>query len=430
MIRPIAYDITRLFVGPIFLTPRGIDRIDLALARRVFAEADTPNLGILPTPWGMRAYPAAVVRTMLDRLEQLWSEQVEPEHDPQLRWLVDHLRSPAAVRQADAPRPAKLALSQKIARQLAMLATTGLPLGKPVRSAVPRGAVYVNIGQFGLVVRPFFNWLADRKDVTCAIMLHDVIPIEYPHLVSATHVGNHTRMVETTARHADCLIYNTHAARVSVEAALREFGRSGLPSLVRALPLQPAFDQVEAPFSPLAGIDYCVVVSTIEPRKNHAMLLEAWQHLIARQGNAAPHLVIVGALGYDAVRTLAPLETDAALREKVHIVSGLSSPALAALVLGARAMLCPSLAEGFGLPLLEAQALGVPTIASDIAAHREVANGGAILLDAADVMGWVDAIAGLPGARGRGPIERSADLGEAAYCADVLGFLGDCRGSV
>ena len=78
----------------------------------------------------------------------------------------------------------------------------------------------------------------------------------------------------------------------------------------------------------------------------------------------------------------------------------------------------------------EAQALGVPAIASDIAAHCEVANGGAILLEAADVMGWVDAIAGLPGAQGRGPIERSADLGEAAYCADVLGFLGDCRGSV
>lgn len=423
MPRIVAYDVTRLFVGPIFLTPRGIDRVDLAVARRVFDDPDSPNLAILPTPWGVRAYPARLMRIVLDRLEQLWSEQVAPQDDSQLQWLVEHILSPAAVRQADAPPPTALALGEKIRRQLAMVMTTGLPLGRPVRQAVPRGAVYVNIGQFGLVVPPFFNWLEERTDVTCAIMLHDVIPIEFPHLVSAAHVGNHTRMVETAARHADCLIYNTHSARQSVEAAMLPFGRSGLPSLVRALPLQPAFEQVSSSLPQLDGIDYCVVVSTIEPRKNHALLLEAWQDLIRRLGPAAPHLVIVGALGYDAVRTLAPLEQDPQLREKVHIISGLSSPALAALVLGARAMLCPSLAEGFGLPLLEAQVLGVPAIASDIAAHREVASEKAVLLASDKASAWADAIAAVKPVTGRNRPTIPAHQSEAAYCADVLDFL-------
>lgn len=423
MPRTVAYDITRLFVGPIFLTPRGIDRVDLALARQVFAEPDGPNLGILPTPWGVRAYPARLTRIMLDRLEALWSEQVAPEDDPELQWLVEHIHSPAAIRQAEAPPASALALRQKIRRQLAMVLTTGIPLGRPVRRAVPPGAVYINVGQFGLAVPPFFNWLEERRDVSCAIMLHDMIPIEYPHLVSSGHVGHHTRMVETAARHADCLIYNTHSARRSVEAAMLQLGRSGLPSLVRALPLQPAFEQVCNSFGPLDGIDYCVAVSTIEPRKNHALLLEVWQQLIGRLGAAAPHLVIVGALGFEAGRILSPLDRDPQLREKVHIISGLSSPALAALVLGARAMLCPSLAEGFGLPLLEAQVLGVPAIASSIAAHREVANGQAVLLASDQPSAWADAIAALRpvSRRSRPPIP--AHQNEAAYCADVLDFL-------
>jgi glycosyltransferase involved in cell wall biosynthesis len=425
MSRVLAYDVSRLFVGPLFLTPRGIDRVDLALARHVFADARSPNLGILPTPWGTRAYPAALMRSLLDRLEHLWSEQVEADSDPQLQWLIQHMHSPLAVRQS-AAFPAALGLRAKIVRQLRMLLATGLKLGRPVRCAVPREAVYVNIGQLGLAVPPFFRWLAERKDVTCAIMLHDVIPIEYPHLVSPAHVDHHTRMVRTVVDHADRLIFNTDSARQSVEAAMQHWGGEVLPSLVRPLPLQTAFAEVTESIPELDGVNYFVVVSTIEPRKNHELLLRVWQQLIMRMGPAAPHLVIVGALGYDAERILAVLEDRPLLRTKIHIVSGLSSKALAGLTMGATAMLCPSLAEGFGLPLLEASALGVPAIASNIAAHQEVANGKSVLLPADDVHAWEQAITALlpPGPRTRPAIP--GRMTEAAYCEDVLGFLNAC----
>ena len=61
----IAYDVMRLFIGPSFLTPRGIDRVDLALARHIFDDESSQNVGVLPTPAGVYAFSAAQVRNLL-----------------------------------------------------------------------------------------------------------------------------------------------------------------------------------------------------------------------------------------------------------------------------------------------------------------------------------------------------------------------------
>jgi glycosyltransferase involved in cell wall biosynthesis len=89
-------------------------------------------------------------------------------------------------------------------------------------------------------------------------------------------------------------------------------------------------------------------------------------------------------------------------------------------------VLCPSRAEGFGLPLLEANALGVPVIASDIPSHCEVAREGTILLSCDDPEGWTQSVAAheAGGARQTPPV---ADDGcEQAYCLDILAFLAEC----
>ncbi|MCJ2180617.1 glycosyltransferase [Novosphingobium album (ex Hu et al. 2023)] len=426
MSRIIAYDLTRLFIGPLFLTPRGIDRVDLALALHVFEHENTRNLGILPTPWGTRAYPAKVVRQLLEKLQQLWSEDLAGSRDPQLQFLIERIQEPFAVHQVTAS-PARLSLAGKVRRIVDLLLVTGLKLGRSAKRSVPRGAVYVNIGQLGLAVPIFHAWLEERRDLTCAIMLHDVIPLEYPHLVSKAAVGHHARMVKTAARHADCLLFNTEYARAGIDAALQEYGRIGVPSLVRSLPLPDAYAEAEMSVPELDNVNYFLVVSTIEPRKNHDLLLRVWKRLIKRMGVEAPHLIVVGARGYDSERILAPLDHDPVLQAHVHIVSGLSSAALASLTLGATGMLCPSLAEGFGLPVLEANALAVPTVASDIAAHREVGNDATIFLPTDDEIGWERAITGLPATGQRRGVPIAASLTEQAYCDDVLDFLTEMK---
>lgn len=424
MLRIIAYDLCRLFIGPNFATPRGIDRVDFAMANHIFADPDSPHIGILPTPLGVRAYAAPVARTLLDHLHGLWGETPESADDPRLTELIADITAP----RADASKlpihgATRLTRAEGVRRSIAMLRDIGVRRGRAAAKAVPADAVYVNFGQLALAVPPFFNWLKERPDVACALMIHDTIPLDHPELVKAGSVAHHARMIRTAAVNADCLIFSTAFAKASVGLALAQLQQEPLPSLVRSLPVPSAIAEVRESLPDLAGKHYCVAVSTIEPRKNFTLLLRVWQRLISRSGEQAPHLVIVGAPGLDAERILAPLASSPGLRQRVHPISGLSSPALARLVLGAAGLLSPSLAEGFGLPLLEGVALGVPTIASDIASHREIAHHTTTLLGIDDHAGWERAIMALPRVSSRACPHIPIGMTEAAYCADVLAFL-------
>lgn len=86
-------------------------------------------------------------------------------------------------------------------------------------------------------------------------------------------------------------------------------------------------------------------------------------------------------------------------------------------------MLCPTFTEGFGLPVLEANAMGVPTIASDIPAHREVGNAVTTYLPCDDDAAWENAILSTPtvAQRSRPPVP--GHLTEARYCADIVEFV-------
>lgn len=420
--RAIAYDVMRLFIGPSFLMPRGIDRVDLALARHVFEDNGNENVGVLPTPAGVFALSSNQVRRLLAYVQELWSEVAQPDGDLELQGLLGRI----AGRRDSAPpgSPAgRLVLKDQVRRMLRMLGTTRLFPRQLAQRAVPANAVYLNIGQLGLAKPGFFNWLSRRPDITTAMMLHDAIPVDFPHLVGIKAPAYHKQMIRTAAERADCVIFNSEYTRNSVSRVMREFGRDCPPALVRPLPLPSAYLDAGRAIDDLRGVRYFLAVSTIEPRKNFGLLLRVWQRLAATMGAAAPHLVIVGSPGKDAERILAPLASDPAIAGRVHHVAGLSTPALAALLSGAAGMLCPSLAEGFGLPLLEACALGVPAIASDIPAHREVANAKTVLLPADDEPGWARAIAEVPDA----VLPRRSDIPDAmtesAYCADIIAFI-------
>lgn len=416
----------RLFIGPSSLTPRGIDRVDLALARQIFRNESSMNVGILPTPAGVYAFSATQVRRLLDYIQELWAEDTDLTDDRQLRSLLEKIARPRDhILPVLSARP--LTLREKVWRMLHMLGATGSFPRRFAGRAVPPDAVYLNVGQLGLAMPSFFNWLGKRPDITCALMVHDAIPIDYPHLVGPKAPAHHKQMIRTAAERADCLIFNSAYTRDSVSAVMRGLGRTCPPALVRSLPLPAAFVDVETGVPELAGVRYFLAVSTIEPRKNFALLLRAWQRLLATMGAAAPHLVIVGSPGKDADAILAPLESDSVLASRVHHVAGLSSPALASLLSGAVGMLSPSLAEGFGLPLLEANALGVPAIASDIPAHREVATATTLLLPVDDDEGWAHAIAASPDAATHRRPPMPFAMTEAAYCADILDFVSGIR---
>jgi len=118
------------------------------------------------------------------------------------------------------------------------------------------------------------------------------------------------------------------------------------------------------------GLPFLLMVSTLEPRKNHMALQEAWEKLRA-DGHPNLRLVFVGALGWDSddiVRKLLPWVGQGLL----HVLDDVPAADLRLLYRHARATVCPSFGEGFGFSGVEAMRCGGAVVASDLPVHREI----------------------------------------------------------
>jgi alpha-1,2-rhamnosyltransferase len=112
------------------------------------------------------------------------------------------------------------------------------------------------------------------------------------------------------------------------------------------------------------------MVGTIEPRKNHALVLDAFERFWAAGGTAA--LVVIGRRGWQCEATLRRFTALAAAGKPFTHIGDATDADLHYAYRHARCLIFPSVAEGFGLPIVEALAQGLPAIASDIPVHREV----------------------------------------------------------
>ena len=124
--------------------------------------------------------------------------------------------------------------------------------------------------------------------------------------------------------------------------------------------------------------DYIIFVGTLQPRKNIEGLLKAFSNLKSDIGNLK--LVIVGCKGwlYDSIfEKVKSLRLEA----KVIFTGYVTDSDLPALISGAKAYVLPSLWEGFGIPVIEAQACGVPVVVSNISSLPEILADSGILVD-------------------------------------------------
>ncbi len=125
--------------------------------------------------------------------------------------------------------------------------------------------------------------------------------------------------------------------------------------------------------------DYFVMVSTIEPRKNHMRLLQAYLQLRHRLPNC-PRLVMIGQMGWDFQEVLNFRDAHG-LSEQVVILSNLSVDDLSSLYTGALFSVYPSVYEGFGLPIVESMACGTPVLTSNVSSMAEIAGDAALTVD-------------------------------------------------
>jgi glycosyltransferase involved in cell wall biosynthesis len=222
------------------------------------------------------------------------------------------------------------------------------------------------------------NSVALPRGIKRVVSLHDCIHFRYPETTSRVLAVGMRAILELNARFADRILTLSDASRADIEHFLR-VDRSRITVVSSgpgAAPVDPAQGDIRARLGIPAG-PLVLSVSARRPHKNLERLISAVAEL--------PDVVLV-LPGYPTDRDdqLRECARAAGIGERVVLCGWVDDAELEALYVEARCMAFPSLAEGFGLPVLEAMRRGVPVAISDIPVLHEVAGEAAVYFDPHD----------------------------------------------
>ena len=182
--------------------------------------------------------------------------------------------------------------------------------------------VYVNVGHANL--RPVL-W-QNLRGLRRVVLIHDTIPLDHPEFTRAGQSEKFRARFAAALSHAELVLTVSAATRADV---LRWRERLGLPARARVEPV-PLGTRLAAPGAAPAGVPldrpFFVTLGTIEPRKNHAALLDAWQELARRlPPERLPRLYIIGRRGWENHAVFARLDAlpkDGPVRELAGLDDG------------------------------------------------------------------------------------------------------------
>lgn len=263
-----------------------------------------------------------------------------------------------------------------------------LPLARRELAVAWQYGVMTSIGG-GLVHSPSLLAPLRRHDrstdgTQTTVTIHDVVPWTHPQTLTRHGVAWHTAMVKRAHRHADAVVVPTHAVAGEL-AEVMDFGDrvrviGGATSSNLLLPHDPDVraQELELPDS------YILTVGTLEPRKGLAQLIAG----LALPGGPDLPLLVVGPPGWGDLDVVAVAAKQGLPANRIRVLGFVSDEDLALLFSRATVFVFPSLAEGFGLPLLEALSFGTPVVHSDAPALVEVAGGAGVTVRREDAGGY------------------------------------------
>jgi len=367
-------DLTRLISrvgrGP----ATGVDRVELAYLTHLI-QHPVPLFCLIRTALGYLLLDQNGSRAVADRLTGVtaWGPAD----------LIGHLtrKAPPAKRRAEADL-----------RRLAIGRCPKSRLSRMLRRHLLPGAVYLNVGHSNLNSET----LAAFKDVPGAritVLIHDTIPLDYPQFQRAGTPELFFAKLRQVSKYADLVIYNSAQSRADAHRWFATTGRTPVdlvshlgvdPPRPDPLAIQPDLDLTHP---------YFMTVGTIEPRKNHALLLDVWEAFSAElPAGDIPNLFIIGSRGWENEELFTRLDASPLSGHRIFECANVGDPALSALLARAAGLLCPSFAEGFGLPPVEAAALNIPVICTKLPVFEEVLGNIPVYLPPDDVYSWMQSI--------------------------------------
>lgn len=226
--------------------------------------------------------------------------------------------------------------------------------------------------------RSYLLPLLKKQGVRIVAHVYDIISVTHPQYCLERGVYHFMDYIAAHLQYADDLIVNAGATRDELKQLADQLGtqlppchvvplgadfRQRDPAVVEEVPEQVRRAAEAAP--------YILMVGTIEPRKNHKLLLEAYEKGLKQAGY---HIILAGYMGWNMEEFARQLYEHPDYGRGIWHFDGLEDAAIDYLYQHARFLAFCSYTEGFGLPLLESVQRGTPVIAADIPVSREVAG--------------------------------------------------------
>ncbi len=269
-------------------------------------------------------------------------------------------------------------------RSIAIDRALPIRLQKAMNRHLKEGATYLNIGHSN-VTEDVLMAVKEIKGARSGIFLHDTIPLDFPQFSSAAAPERFTKLLEVTEAYADLILCNSK----DTERQIRAHINRDMPIIAAHLGVDEKAAPEELPFDLDPTVSHFLTVGTIEPRKNHALLLDVWDMLPVEN---RPHLHIVGRRGWAAPELIQRLDNHPLRGTAIFEHTDLSDGHLSSLYSNCRALLFPTFAEGFGLPPVEAARAGIPPICADLPVLREILGNVGVYLDPTDAYSWLETI--------------------------------------
>jgi glycosyltransferase involved in cell wall biosynthesis len=225
------------------------------------------------------------------------------------------------------------------------------------------------------------------------LTVHDLSFIHYPHTFPAPLVAYLNKVVPWSIKRATHVLADSQATKADLVHMWRvpddkvTVLYSGVSERFQPVTTVTQLTAVRQKYK-LGDAAYILSVGTVQPRKNYQMLIQAFKPVAE---NHPHHLIISGGKGWLYDEMMAEVERQG-LDGRVHFIGFVDDEDLPALYSDATLFVFPSLYEGFGLPLLEAMACGVPVITSNASSLPEVVGDTAVQLSPHKPAAWSQAI--------------------------------------
>lgn len=362
-------DLTRL-ISRAGRIATGVDRVELAYLNQLL---------LMPAPC------FALVRTRLGfvLLDKAGMQAVRDRVTGRIAWGAFDRLSWLARSYSQARKRAEADL-----RRLCLARCHRRGLRRMLQKHVPAKARYLNVGHSNLtgsIVSAFRRGL----DAQISVLLHDTIPLDLPQFQRPETVRKFHSFLMLVSQQADLVICNSQDTQSSLVRITRQWGPVPRSIVAHLGTIIVAPDKRNLPKGLALRPPYFVIVGTIEPRKNHAFLLDIWDQLAGEYpADQVPQLVICGARGWNNEAVFNRLDQLKHGKADVLELTDLSDPALSAVMAGAAGALFPSFAEGFGLPASEAALAGIPLVCNDLPVFSEFLGDIPIYANVSDSYLW------------------------------------------